>query len=128
MKLSREARRIARQLFASSMVQGRLDQSRSLMIADTIIAMRPRHAFEIIKEFTRLTRLYLNMHQAVIESALPLDSTIQAEIAASLQRHDDQVNISILVNPSLLGGTRIRLGSNVWDGSVAAKLQSLKNN
>ena len=128
MKLSREARRIARQLFTFSMVQGRLDHSRSIMIAETTIALRPRHSFEIIKEFTRLTRLHLNMHQAVIESAFPLESTIQAEIAASLQRHDDQVNISILVNPSLLGGTRIRLGSNVWDGSVAAKLHSLKNN
>lgn len=128
MKLSREARRIARQLFAFSMVQGRLDQSRSLMIADAMIAMRPRHAFEIIKEFTRLTRLYLDMHQAVIESAFPLESTTQTEIAAALQAHDDQVDISLLVNPSLLGGTRIRLGSDVWDGSIAAKLHSLKNN
>ena len=126
MKLSREAKRIARQLFDASLIYGRLDHSRSLMIADMILSKRPRYTFEILKEFTRLTRLKLRTHEAVIESAFPLESRVQAEMISALQSQDDQVDISMIVTPSLLGGTRIRLGSDVWDGTISAKLQTLK--
>lgn len=127
MKLSREAKRIARQLFDASLIHGRLDHSRSLIIADMILSKRPRYTFEILKEFTRLTRLKLGTHEAVIESAFPLESRVQAEMISALQSQDDQVDISMIVTPSLLGGTRIRLGSDVWDGTISAKLQTLKN-
>jgi F-type H+-transporting ATPase subunit delta len=126
MKLSREAKRLARQLFDATLVHGRLDEARSLIIADTLITKKPRYGFEILKEFTRLTRLHLSTYQAVVESATPLDPASQAEITAVLQSRNDQVDITMVVNPSLLGGTRIRLGSDVWDGSVSAKLQNLK--
>ncbi|MDH4470236.1 MAG: F0F1 ATP synthase subunit delta [Verrucomicrobiae bacterium] len=127
MKLSREAKRQARQFFDASLVNGRLDHSRSLIIAETLVSKRPRAAFEILKEFTRLTRLQLNAHQAIVESATPLEPSSQAEIITALQSRDDQVDVSIIVNPSLLGGTRIRLGSDVWDGSISAKLHQLNN-
>ncbi|MCF7729384.1 MAG: F0F1 ATP synthase subunit delta [Chthoniobacterales bacterium] len=126
MKLSREAKRLARQLFDATLVHGRLDESRSLIVAETLVTKKPRHGFEILKEFTRLTRLHLSAYQAVVESATPLEPSLQAEITAVLQSRNNQVNITTVVNPALLGGTRIRLGSDVWDGSVSAKLQNLK--
>lgn len=127
MKISSEAKRTARQLFDISLVNGRIDQAKSVMIADTIISTRPRHAFQLLKEFTRLTRLELSHHQAVVESATPLEPSSQAAMIAALQSRDDQVDISMIVNPSLLGGARVRLGSDVWDGTVRAKIEKLKN-
>jgi F-type H+-transporting ATPase subunit delta len=35
------------------------------------------------------------------------------------------LNISFAQNPALLGGLRIKVGSDVYDGSVEARLQSL---
>ncbi|MFZ4116077.1 MAG: F0F1 ATP synthase subunit delta [Chthoniobacterales bacterium] len=126
MKLSREAKRTARQLFDASCVNGHVDPEKSVIIAETILSTRPRFAYGLLKEFTRLTRLELNRHQAVIESATPLDSSSKAQITAALQSRDDQVSISMTLNPALLGGARIRLGSDVWDGSISAKLEKLK--
>ena len=130
MKISREAQRMARQLFEAAFVEGplgkpQLDQKKSLIIADAILETRPRHAFQILKEFRRLSRLELSQHHAFIESATPLESASQEVIVKALQARDPQVEISITTNPSLIGGTRIRLGSDVWDGSVLARLKEL---
>lgn len=132
MKISREAQHLARDLFEASFIQDaagktRLDEARSLTIAETIVSSRPRHAFQILKEFTRLLRLELTRHHALIESATPLESAAQETIVAALQARDPQVTFSITTNASLIGGTRIQLGSNVWDGSIVAKLEKIKN-
>ena len=117
---------MARQLFDASFVNGRLDSDRSLAIAEVIVNSRPRHAFQILKEFTRLLRLELTQHHALIESAAPLEAASEQAIIAALQTRDKHVTFSVTTNPALIGGARIQLGSDVWDGSIAAKLQKFK--
>jgi F-type H+-transporting ATPase subunit delta len=34
--------------------------------------------------------------------------------------------VTFWINPELLGGLKIRVGSDVYDGSVKARLESLK--
>lgn len=127
MKISREAQRNARKLFDASLVEGRIDSAKTLKVAEIIIASKPRHFFQILKEFTRLTRLELNRHAAVIESALPLDTASQEFITQALKLRDPQAEVTTFTNASLLGGTRIRLGSDVWDGTILARLENIKN-
>ena len=126
MKISREAQRNARKLFDASLVEGHIDTTKSLAIASVIIESKPRHFFQVLKEFTRLTRLELDRHKAIIESAIPLDPASETMITKVLKTRDAQADVVTLINPSLIGGTRIRLGSDVWDGSILTKLESLK--
>lgn len=127
MKISREAQRTARQLFDASFVNGRLDETRALTIAETLEQKRPRHAFQILKEFTRLLRLELAKHHALIESAAALDEASKQAIMTALGQHDPQVTFSVATKASLIGGARIQLGSDVWDGSVSARLEKFKS-
>ena len=126
MKISREAQRNARKLFDATLVEGRLDRKKSLAAAETIVAAKPRHAFQILKEFVRLTRLELNRHRAVVESAVPLNASSQTIITNALKARDAQVEISITINPLLIGGTRISLGSDVWDGTILSRLEKIQ--
>lgn len=127
MKLPREAQRHARRLFDASFVEGRLDAKRSLAVADAIVATKPRHGFQILKEFVRLVRLELQKHTALIESAMALDEPSMKVVANVLQKRDPQVEVVTATNTSLIGGTRIRLGSDVWDGTILSRLQKLKS-
>ena len=127
MKIPREAQRNARRLFDASFVEGRLDAKRSLALADALVATKPRHVFQILKEFVRLVRLELQKHTALIESAMTLDEASTKAIVDVLQKRDPQVEVITAINTSLIGGTRIRLGSDVWDGTVLNRLQQLKN-
>jgi len=126
MKISREARRTARELFRLTLVNGHVDAARAELVSQELVAKRPRSFLEILKEYTRLVRLELTKRHAVIESAAPLDAAGAAEIGKNLKsKFGQDITTEFLTNPSLLGGLRVRLGSDVWDGSISSRLNTL---
>ena len=127
MKISREARRLARELFRLSLVNGRLDASRVSEISERLSWPRSRVAYlQILKEFSRLVRLELDRRHAVIESASALDEASATNIANTLkQKFGSDITTEFRTSPGLLGGLRIKLGSDVWDGSISSRLAAL---
>jgi F-type H+-transporting ATPase subunit delta len=123
MKISREARRLARELFRLSLVNGRIDANRVSEISKHLIAERPRGYVQTLKEVSRLIRLELDKRHAIIESATPLDATSADNIAKTLKlKFGDDITTEFRASPDLLGGLRVKLGSDVWDGSIANRL------
>ncbi len=126
MKLSREARRQARELFAISIVNGRLDTSRLNSVFDEVAEKKPRNYMPILKELTRLVRLEVASHHAVIESATPLEPARAREYEAGLKSRFGELTTEFRENPALIGGLRVQIGSDVWDGSIQARLEAIK--
>lgn len=127
MQIPKEARRKARELFDASLdASGRTDAAKALRVADLLVKAAPRHSLQILKEFTRLVRLETSRHHAVVESAVPLDEASRNALFGAIQRRDGgTVTAEARVNPDLIGGVRIRLGSEVWDASVRSRLTAL---
>ena len=126
MKLSREARRQSKELFDMSIVDGRLDENRLRMIATEVIERKPRHYIQMLKFIARLTRLEVARHHAVVESAAPLSNEKRSEISSNLTTKFGQITTEFRHSPHLIGGLRVKLGSNVWDGSIQSRLETLK--
>ncbi len=126
MKLSREARRQTKELFELAMVDGRLDDARLRRIASEITGRKPRSYVQMLKLLTRLARLETARHHAVVESATPLAEALRAEITSSLIARFGEITAEFHHTPELIGGLRVRLGSDVWDGSIQSRLESLK--
>jgi F-type H+-transporting ATPase subunit delta len=126
MKVGRESRKMARALFRLACRDGGFPGSRAVAIADALIAERPRGYFGALEEFTRLARLEMARRQAVVESAAPLGADERDAIERDLRaRTGDGVAVAFDVDPGLIGGLRVRLGSDVLDGSVRARLEQL---
>ena len=126
MKSPREARKSARSLFRSCMSDGKLDASRVRAVTDTLAAEKPRGYLAILQVFARLVRLELERRHAVIESAAPLTESEMTKLRADLTRtHGDDLTFDAAARPELIGGLRVRVGSDVWDGSVRARLEAL---
>ncbi len=126
MKISREARRMARGLFRLSLADGRVDTNRLSEISQRVLTEKPRAYLQILKELARLVRLELEKRHAVIESASPLDDASAARIADNLrQKFGNDITLEFRTSPGLLGGLRIKLGSDVWDGSISSRLNAL---
>jgi len=126
MKISREARRMARELFRLCFVDGRLDATRVSQISQHLVAEKPRSYIQILKELARLVRLELDRRHSIIESAKLLDDATAAGIAKSLKlKFGDDITTEFRTSPDLLGGLRIKLGSDVWDGSISNRLNTL---
>ncbi|MBU3664668.1 MAG: F0F1 ATP synthase subunit delta [Chthoniobacterales bacterium] len=122
----REARKNARSLFRSCLVNGKLDASRVRAVTDALAADKPRGYLAILQSFVRLVRLELDRRHAVIESAAPLAESEMNRLRVDLSRtHGDDLTFDTVVRPELIGGLRVRVGSDVWDGSVRARLEAL---
>jgi len=129
MKISKQAQREAKQLFRAAQVNGVLDENRARQIVDHVLADKPRGYAAILAHFQRLLKLDFDRRAAVIESFGPLTPEVEADVKNNLQkRYGGGLNFNFKQNPDLLGGMRIQVGSDVYDGSVRARLNSIKEN
>lgn len=127
MKSTKQARRDAKQLFRSCRVDGALDEGRVREVVRRVAEGKPRGYLGILGCFQRLVKLELESRMATIESALPLEPGIQEGLRADLARiYGPELAFSFKHSPSLIGGVRIKVGSDVYDGSVQARLERLE--
>jgi F-type H+-transporting ATPase subunit delta len=126
MKATKKNRREATQLFRLCLVSGVLDENRARQVVQHIIAARPRGYLAMLSHFQRLVRLDCARHTAKVESAQALAPALRASVEAGLARaHGPGLSTSFAENPALIGGMRIRVGSDVYDGSVQGRLAAL---
>jgi len=125
-RISRQARRDAKHLFRSCQVNGLLDEERARRAVQQIIAQRPRGYAAILSHFERLVKLDFDRRAARVESSAPLDERMASAVRANLiRKYGAGLNIAFAQNASLLGGLRIKVGSDVYDGSIQARLNAL---
>ena len=127
MKISKQARRDAKQLFNVCKVSGVLDEGRVRQTVGVVIEKKPRGFVGILSHFQRLVKLDIERRSAHVESAVVASDTLQSSVKANLaQRYGQGLNVTFAVNPSLIGGLRVKVGSDVYDGSVKARLAELE--
>ena len=126
MKLDKESRKLSKQLFQASFTNGAIDNSNVSVIARKIVETRPRNAIGVLKEYQRLVRLEVEQHQALIESAVELDQATSGQLVANLKaKYGADLSTEFRVTPELLGGIRIKIGSDVFDSSIRERLSRL---
>jgi F-type H+-transporting ATPase subunit delta len=128
MKINKEIRKLSREMLRASFTDGQLDPGRISSLVDSIIAKKPRHCIDVLKNYRRLLRLELEKRMAKIETANEVDSTTSSELVTNLKKkYGSNLTAEFVVNPQLLGGMRIRVGNDVWDGSVRHRLERLEH-
>ena len=126
MKLTKEVRKFSKELFRLSFTNGRLDDAKIRVHSNTVATRKPRHSVDILKNYLRLIRLESEKHHAIIESATPLNSVTADKVVTDLKtKYGLDLSTEFKINPILLGGIRIKIGSDVWDGSVRNRLTRL---
>ena len=128
MKISKQAQRDARQLFRSCLANGILDEARVRQAIKLLSEKQPRGYVEILARLHRLVKLDSAKRTAKVEGATEIPAAQQADIKQNLEsRYGAGLNVSYVVNPSLIGGLRIQVGSDLYDGSVKTRLEKLAN-
>lgn len=126
MKISKHARRDAKELFRSTFVNGVMNADKVRQIVKLVLEKRPRGYIGILEHFQRLVKLEEDRRTARVESAIPLDAAQQQNIQGTLSKvYGPGLNIQFVQNPAVLGGLRVKVGSDVFDGSIQARLQRL---
>jgi len=129
MKTTKQSQREARQLFRFCIADGNIDESRVRLVAQNILQSKRRGYLLLLGRFKRLLEQEYARHQAKIESAVPLPSDLQARVESGLTSvYGSGLSWLFVHNPALIGGVRIKVGSDVYDGSVRSGLAELARN
>ena len=127
MKSNKKAGRAARRLFRLCVVEGLLDEGRVRQVAARIAAPGRHGSLPILSEFARLVRLDCERRTVVVESAVPLPHDVRDGVGARLaDAYGPAITVTFGVDPALLAGISVRVGSEIYDGSVRARLAALE--
>ena len=129
MKGTKQSRRLAKQLFKSCQVDDRLNADRVRKAVRLLIEQKPRGYFGILQNLQRLVKLDEASRSARVESAVALSQAQQQDVRNSLKRlKSTDVMVEFATNSGLIGGMRVKIGDDVYDGSVKTRLTSLSDN
>lgn len=124
MKISKTAAAAARRLFGLCQSGGRLDESKLSQVISGLVDSKVRDYRSILAALHRLTRIELDRRKVMIESAVEMDEPTRQRVVAGLtEKYGADLEVRYQITPSLLGGLRIRVGDDVFDGSVQGRIE-----
>jgi F-type H+-transporting ATPase subunit delta len=127
MKYSKQTRRDAKKLFRACQIDGLLNEARVRLAMQSVLQVKPKDYVPMLGCFHRLVKLDLDRRAAVIESVVPLADSMQERVKQHLtRRHGPGLEFRFVQSPGLIGGMRVRVGSDVYDSSIEAKLSELR--
>lgn len=107
-------------------VSGAPNENRVRAVAHRLLQTKERGYLHLLRRFLHLVKLEYARHSAKIESAVPMPTDLRAHVLDRLAtRYGPAVTSSFVHNPDLIGGMRIKIGSDVYDGSVRSTLARL---
>lgn len=126
MKVSKVSATTARRVFRMCMSGGRLNEAGLSSAIALIAAEKPRGYRGILAALQRLVRLELNRRHVVVESAESLDDATRSRVSSGLQaKYGANLTFEFRVAPEVVGGLRVRVGDDVWDGTIKGRLEQL---
>ena len=129
MVINKQAKREAKQLFSLCQLNGLLDGVRVRQVVKYLLNADHRNRKRVLAHFLRLVNLDCAQHTATVESATRLPPELEAATEARLARlYGPGLTTLFTERPTLIGGMRIQVGSDVYDGSVQGKLAALETN
>ena len=127
MKVTKQIRRQARQLFRLCSVNGSLDEGRIRQVVASVIQAKGRGYLALLAEFTRRVRLARAERTAEVATAVPLPADLRNMVQSRLEKtYGRDLLIQYAERPQLIGGMRVQVGSDVYDGTVLAELLKLE--
>jgi len=127
MKTAKQAQRDARQLFRLCVAGGSLDEDRARRVVRGLVEAGRPGALPVLSRLQRLLRLDQTKHSANVTSAVPLPPDIRAALEAGIARvYGPGIVTAFAEDQALIGGVRVTVGSDVYDGTVRGALAALE--
>jgi F-type H+-transporting ATPase subunit delta len=128
MKISKSALSTARGIMRLCSDDGQLNEQNLRTAISRVVETKPRGYRGILAGLVRLVRAEEKRKQVTVESARFLDPATEQRVRDNLtQTYGPGLNFQFRTNPDLMGGMRIRVGDDVIDSSVQARIQRLEN-
>jgi F-type H+-transporting ATPase subunit delta len=117
-----------RQAIVEDLLGGRATTTTTQLVSLVVGSGRGRELPAIIDKLVERAAAAKERAVAEVRSAIPLTDDQRARLAAALNNATGkQVELKVVVDPTVLGGLVASVGDTVIDGSVRARLDQLKS-
>jgi F-type H+-transporting ATPase subunit delta len=126
MAANKKTKLLAKRLFKLSFANGQLSAEQVAGVLGYIEKATPRHPLALLKLYHRAIATEVAKSRAIVEHAGPVsDATLRLIEGAMTQKYSRPVTASARPNPKLLAGLRVRVGSDLYESTVAGQLATL---
>lgn len=127
MKIARHSRQTAKKCYRACLrPDGSLNEQQLRDLVHLLVTEKPRNYLATLTYLLRLIEIAQEERAVSVESATPLADEGKSVFADLEKRFGAASRTSYQINPKLLGGLRVRRGSNIWDGSLSNRLERLQ--
>ncbi len=128
MRGDKKTKLLAKQLFKLSLRDGQVSSEQVAGVLGYIEQAAPRHALALLKLYQQAIVTELTKSHARVEHAGPISAaTLQLIASAMTKKYARPVTATAQSNPRLLAGLRVRIGSDLYESSVAGQLTTLSH-
>lgn len=131
MKLKKTGRILSRKLFLLCLGhgKGKVAEDCVFAVVDALLEKKPRQYLQILRELLRRIRSALANSQARVQSAMPLSARERSLVRKRLMSFFCNKDLEVWFEDSaeVLGGLRIQIGSEVWDGTILSHLRHVSS-
>jgi F-type H+-transporting ATPase subunit delta len=126
MAANKQTKLLAKQLFKLSFLNGRLSAEQVAGVLGYIEKSAPRHPLTLLKLYHRAIATEYAKSRAIVEHAGPISAATLGLIETAMtKKYARPVTASARPNPALLAGLRVRVGSDLYESTVAGQLATL---
>jgi F-type H+-transporting ATPase subunit delta len=116
-----------RQAIVENLLGGKASPITVSLVSFIVVAGRARDLPAIIDRVVERAAAERKHAVAEVRAAVPLDAKRQEKLAKALSKNLGlEVEVKVIVDPSVLGGAAVRVGDTVIDGTVRHRLDELK--
>jgi F-type H+-transporting ATPase subunit delta len=117
-----------RQSIVEDLLGGKATSTTTQLVSMVIGSGRGRDLPAIVDKLVARASSSKHLELAEVRSAVPLTADQESRLAAALANATGkQVNLKVVVDPSVLGGLVATIGDTVIDGSVRTRIDQLKS-
>lgn len=121
----KKLKKVISRLVEISFNQKGLDQDKIRQISTALIKLPKSQTIPSLSLYLKLLKAELKNRTLIIESATPL-STLQKNQILNSFKDQQIIDTQSNLNPSLLGGVKIKIGSTVFDTTLTGKIEQLR--
>ena len=117
-----------RQAIIEDLLGGKATPTTTQLISMVVGSGRARDLPAIVDKLVARASTAKNLEVAEVRTAVPLTPDQQTRLAAALANATGkEVNLKVVVDPSVLGGLVATVGDTVIDGTVRTRIEQLKS-
>lgn len=116
-----------RQKLIEELLEGKVSSPTALLIGFVVGSGRASQLTEIVSQMLEIAAEEKKHVVAEVTSAIPLDETQRARLAEALSRATGlDVEVHVMVDPSILGGIIAKVKDRLIDGSISGRLEQMR--